>query len=538
MANIKDIDGSSGGYLKELGEIATKLHLPMAQTNDLIDLISNDMLRSIYRYPPKVPNPKGGSDIEGVLSEEDKEFNQKVDAVHREWNNGAPFPPYRRNKVRGTSAAGSPGHGKTTVFEVAAERVARAMNMRFLNPIDLEHVPLEEINKNTFVFISEETAGMISAMEFFGMPSEGRTANGTRYMGRLFTLQLQKLMKAGAGVCLLDDFSNAHEHIQDVGLSLVDRRRNGELILTNTYFGVTGNLGGLDDTNAKRMSAALRGRMRTYLVHDTVENFLNRLLTNPKYQDELGSAFLRPFFLRTKDRYFSAIPLRGKQGGFPSPRTWLDAMEETRDALHRHGGRDGAAAARYDIKNILEASVGLECASAFDTFMEAVLLGAEPLAAELISTGKVNETKFKAAKSEGGFTPQDMFFENQFALALVDHTINKILKDKSLKEGIERFGKGLGMITDDASFELALEELQTRMVIQIPEMDGIKIGKLVNADQGRYELETEAGNAIGTMIMKATPVDETRRRSIINVFSDMNKQDRRVDVPTAKGRSR
>lgn len=546
-SNTSLLTATGEGYMKELGEIAQKLQLPLAQTDDLVQSVANDILRSMWRYP-EFKKGDNGLDEEVPLSNEDKEFNERIDAVHKDWNGGVEFPRFRRKKIRGVGLAGSPGHGKTTTIEVAAKRVATAMNMRYLSPDRLESVPLNEIDGNTFAFVSEETAGLVSAMEMFGMPAEGRsTGTGpdgtdTRFLARLFSLPLQKLMKAGGGVLLFDDFSNAIKQIQDTGLSLMDRRRNGELVLTKTYFAATGNLGGLDDTNATRMSSALRGRMRTYLVHDTVENFLARNLTDPLLQDPLGDVFFRQFFARTKDTYFSRIPKKGEQGGYPSPRTWRDALDDVRDCVHRHGGRKNIEVARTEINNILQASVGLECAQAFNSFMEAVLVGAEPLAAQLMETGKLDKSTVEKYFNQEGFQANDLFFAHQFVLSLADHTINKILADGHLDEAIARFAKGLELIrSQGGTFELGLEELQTRLIAQVPEVktgkkNVVKISKVVNADQNRRELLVEAGDLIGTMIMDASQVDAVGRQAIVNVFSDMNKMDNRVDIPGPRSR--
>jgi hypothetical protein len=552
MANSAALTNAEGGFMQELGQIAQKLQLPLAQTDDLVQSVANDILRSMWRYP-EFKKGADGLDEEIPLSEEDKAFNVRINNVHKQWNDGIEFPQFRRHKIRGVGLAGPPGHGKTSTIEAAAKRVARAMNMRYLSPDRLESVPLSEIDGNTFAFVSEETAGLVSAMEMFGMPAEGRTTgvkdeegNDVRFLARLFSLPLQKLMRAGGGVLLFDDFSNAIKQIQDTGLSLMDRRRNGELVLTKTYFAATGNLGGLDDTNATRMSSALRGRMRTYLTHDTVDNFLARNLADPLLQDSLGDVFVRAFFKRTKDKHFSRIPAKGEQGGYPSPRTWRDAIDDLRDCLHRHGGRsiDAIEAARYEINSILQASVGLVTAQAFNAFLESVLVGAEPLAAQLISTGEIDQAAKAKHFSPEGFSSNDQFFAHQFVVALADHTVNRILADPSkFEETIQRFGRGLEEVKEQGNtFELGLEELQARLLVQVPEVmlgrsKKLVISKVVNAEQNRREMTVEAGTKIGDIIMGAIPVDTARRDVIKRVFSDMNKMDDRVDQPTP-GRSR
>jgi len=517
-------------YLAELQSIANKLALPMAQTDDLVMRVARDILRSMYRYPGFKKSAKG-LDEEVPLTDDEKDLNRRIEGVYAEMSEGQSFPSYRRKKIRGSGFVGPPGHGKTSVIEAASRWVATKMEMRLLNPDRLESVPLSEIDMNTFVLVSEETAGLSSAMELYGMPAEGLDEETReRFLGRLFSLPLKKLARAGGGTFLFDDFSNAARHIQDVGLALMDRRRNGELVLLNTYFCITGNLGGLDDTNASRMSSALRGRILTYLVHDTVENFVYRNQSDPLLQDDLGDAFVRSFLKRHGDTYFSKMPEKGQQGGFPSPRTWRDLIDDLRDCIHFHGGREHAEAARMEMRELAKASVGLETALAFDAHLEAVFSGAEPLAQQLVSTGKLDQEKFDKCYAAGGPKASDLYFSIQFALALVDHTIMKIMDEKKLEQAIQRFSKGIELL-DEAAFGFALEELQTRLIVQVPEVGKLKIAKIINAQQNRRELSTEAGTVIGELIMESSTVDSARRQLIINTFSDLNKQDERLAPP-------
>lgn len=532
MSNIS----SSNSYIAELTSIAGKLELPMAETDRLVKLISEDILRSLFRYPgTKMEN---GKEVEVPLTEDELAINHRAEKFYSELHDGQKFPNYRR-KIRATGLMGPPGHGKTTAFEVAARLVAKGMGMRFLSPEQLEHVPLEDVDLNTFVFVSQETAGVASALEFMGLPSsEESQATGLKYMGRLFTQPLLKLMRAGGGVLLLDDFLNASRQIQDVGLSLVDRRRFGQLNLTQTYFGVTGNLGSLDDTNASRASSALRNRIRVFLAHDTPENFIARTQADKNYRDELGDGFIR-MFLHRYPQMFSEHPKRGTQGAYTTPRSLKDFIDEARDCLHRHGGRQNAHRAREELYTIAQATLGIDTANAYNAFLEAVLSKADPLARQVIMEGKLSLEEIRASYSQGGFSAKEQAFGYQFAMALVDYTVHKIIEDDSLDEAIQRFANGV-MVLDDSVFSFALEELQTKLSAQV---ETLKKGKFVvstaaDKNSSKRDLTAVTTEEIGRNMLSTGTIMRDRRAIMIGILSEMSRHEKRASVPTVGKRAR
>lgn len=520
----------------QLEEISTKLGLPRAETNDLVHLIKKDILRSIYRKPKKAM--ENGKEVDVPLTSEELDLNRRCEEVYAKWHDGQSWPQYDR-KIRATGLFGPPGHGKTTSFEVAAREVAREMGMRFLSPEQLEHVELEEVDLNTFVFVSQETAGVASALEFAGLPSSEQSKDGDKYMGRLFTLPLLKLMKAGAGVLLLDDFLNAQRNIQDVGLSLVDRRRFGQLNLIQTYFGVTGNLGALDDTNASRASAALRNRIRLFLAHDTVANFVQRIQSNKQFGDDLGDGFVR-MFLHRYPQYFSEMPQKGTQGAYTTPRSLRDFIDEARDCLHRHGGRKNAARAREELYTIAQSTLGLDVANKYNAFLEAVLSKADPLAREIIQEGKLSHEEIGKSYSEGGFSAKEQGFAYQFAMALVDYAVHKVSQDGKLEEALYRFGQGVAIL-DDSSFAFAIGELQAKLAAQVEKVKGPDGKDLVVSSAGATkdkprELTTAASEAVGATILSTKKISQAQRQTMISVLSEMNKFETRA--VRASGRTR
>ena len=532
MANISS---STNSQLSKLQDVATQLGLPLAETDGLVNVIARDMLRSVFRYPGT--KMEGNREVAVPLTAEELDVNQRCEALYKRWY-GQDFPPFRR-KIRATALFGPPGHGKTTVFEVAARRVADGLGMRFLSPEKLESVELEDVNLNTFVFVSQETAGVVSALEWMGLPSAEQIKGTTeKYMGRLFTLPLRKLMQAGGGVLLLDDYLNAARQIQDVGLSLTDRRRVGQLNLAQTYFGVTGNLGSLDDTNATRASAALRNRMRMYMAHDTPANFIARIQADPAYRDELGDGFVRMFLHRYEEK-FSEYPERGKQGAYTTPRSLKDFIDEVRDCLHAHGGRKNAARARAEIKQIAQATLGLETALSFDSFLEAVLTKADPLARQIIVEGKMSIEEIRGSYSEGGFSMRETTFGAQFAMALVDYTVQKVIADDSLDVAIERFAKGVSILSE-TDFAFALDELKSKMTAQVTDVNKHKLVVSASADRNskRRILSGEASEKMGNLIMQHGTIDASRRAVMIGVFSEMSMHESRPASSGGRTRAR
>lgn len=278
------------GHVAELSAISAKLGLPMMDTDRLMNSVVPDILRSIYRYPLR--KSENGKMVDLPLTKEEKEINKDVERAYKDIT-GQPFPTFR-GMVRPRALFGPPGHGKTSSLEAASRIVADALGWRYVSAEDLEFVPLEEIDHKTFVFMSYETAGVTSAQDLMGLPSAEQIEGETkRYLDRLFSMPFHKLTRAGGGTFLLDDLLNAARHIQDAVLPILDRRRIGQLNLRSSYVCMTGNLGTLDDSNATRAASPMRGRVRSSLAYDTVENFIARTRANPEFNDEIGDGFVR-----------------------------------------------------------------------------------------------------------------------------------------------------------------------------------------------------------------------------------------------------
>ena len=520
------------GHVAELTAIAAKLNLPMMETDKLMNSVVPDILRSIYRYPLR--KSEKGKMVDIPLTKEEKEINADVERAYKELT-GQPYPSFR-GKVRPRALFGPPGHGKTSSLEAASKIAADALGWRYVSAEDLEFVPLEEIDHKTFVFMAYETAGATSAQDLMGLPNaETIAGESKRYLDRIFSMPFHKITRAGGGTFLLDDVLNAARHIQDAVLPILDRRRIGQLNLRSSYICLTGNLGALDDSNATRAASPMRGRVRSALAYDTVENFIARTRANPEFRDELGDAFVRAFFQRFP-QYFSGHPVRGQQGGFEAPRSWDSFIHAGREILHRHGGRENARAARDELYDAAAELVGPSAASDFNAFLESVLNNADPLARQIITTGELDEKELKKIYS-GGHSSREQNFAYQFAIALVDYGTQKIITDDKLEDAVHNFGKALSYVSEDV-FAFALEEFKAKVSVQV---ESVNKGKRpVSRGKGSSrKLISEVATQIGEMLMKTGTIDKTRRSTMISILSEANQHAQRASIgPSASTRSR
>lgn len=519
---------NSSGQLAELTQISAKLQLPMFETEKLHDSMVHDILRAIYRYPGKTN--ENGKLVVKELTKEEREINADVEMFYKKLT-GQQWPAYQR-KIRAPALFGPPGHGKTSVTEAASRTVAEGMGWRYISAEELDLVPIEEIDHKTFVFISHETAAAVTAIDLIGMPSKEKVSDrDEHYMDRLFGMQILKMQRAGGCTFLFDDALNAPKHIQGAMLPVTDRRRYGSLNFQNSLIAVTGNLGALDDSDATRAASPLRGRVKSSLVYDTVENFIARTRANPVFRDELGDVFVRQFFYRYPE-LFTEHPKRGTQGGFASPRGWNDFIHDARDILHRHGGRTAAPSARAEIVESASQILGPEVASKYNAFLESVLTLADPLAHKVIHEGdldvKTLETQYTTG---GGFNQREQQFGYQYAMALVDYAVQKIIQDDKMDEAIVRFGKGVSVLTEDI-FAFAVEELQTKMAAQVETLEKGKVKVSVPVgNTKKRKMDSTASEQLGHLIMKSGEVDMTRRATLISVLSEMSKHATRATAP-------
>lgn len=498
-------------------QLAQSIGLEDVDTEQAIDEIFHDILLSVHRANPR--------------AQWEKELNSKIEKVYKEkygveWSNDT-------DKILSTLLLGSPGQGKTTAFKEASKAVASALELKFaLNPpetmfskrallkeslqkvlgLDVlgedDHVKFapvinkdlgeltaalkelsnhkdipadlkKEIKDNlkvdmikklreTFVFVSQECSGENSKTEFGGLPAKV-TEDGVEYMTKVVNDRLARCSQAGAACLLLDDFPNASPNIQNIGLSLTDEKRFQQLVFTNTYIGLTGNLGSLDGTHTTRLSTALRGRCKIYFTQDKLPKFINR--SQQRFRDELGDCGVTGFLNRLP-QYFTDMPNTKMSGGFASPRTWDHVTLEVRRAVRRSGS---GAAAMKDVKRITNALVGLEAGQAFYGYYFSLMQNADPLARECIQVGKLNETELKKRFADG-FSSNEQHFAYQFAIALSDYAVRRIANDKTkLEETVNRLATGT-LALDQSVIPFAIDNFKMQLANQVDEFSTKGVG--------------------------------------------------------------
>jgi hypothetical protein len=259
----------------------------------------------------------------------------------------------------------------------------------------------------------------------------------TDYMTKLPMMKFAVMKYAGGGCLLLDDLANAGASVRNVALSILEEKRYQSLELGNAFVGLTGNLGAADGTNISPTSGAESTRVQTFLVEDSVEDWVMR--TNDEFKDELGDALLGSFLLKFNDsttvgrNLFNAAHNRKDGSPFPCSRTWSKLVEQIRgyygeakylmknDAPHDHLHEDIVLAAT--------GIVGIQAGEAVGTYYHNVLSGALPLAIKQMETGILDGKNLDLMKKMVGAkknSPEGAYFGVQYANTLSDEASFKV----------------------------------------------------------------------------------------------------------------
>lgn len=416
--------------------------------------------------------------------------------------------------IQSTSLFGPPGNGKTTAFKVAARKVASALGMRYLEngAADAE----ENITDNDFVFITQETAGVATAIEWGGLPTaEAVPGTDIRRMGRLHSGALIKLQQAGGGVLLLDDFLNANPNIQNVGLSLTEEKRYNRLNLQGVYIGITGNLGSLDGTHTARPSTALRNRTKVYYTEDKLDNWAARVQID--YNDELSDMGLIGF-LQKFPQYFCQDADIKKFGGFATPRSWERLLEECRRVVAEHGGRGHMDRAVTDLRIAACSAVGLTIGAELTTYFHSLATSADPLARAVIVEGRLDEEAIKK-QFDNGFAASQQHFGYQYSLALADYAVVMMVaenKGNKIQKAAERFFRGIMHLNNPQLFSFAVDALAKKMAARLPELSE-------NVSANERQLTHANKEALAKIAAENPAWDGTHREVIIKVLSGVDK---------------
>ena len=478
---------------QKLDQLAIDLGLRETDTSVAIDRIAYDLLLSMYGKSP--------------------ELNAKIERVYKDWT-GADWTP-DNDPLTALLLVGPPGHGKTTSFKEATKKVATALGMRYLENSDLDRVPLSEIDDTVMVLVTQEAAGVVSALEWLGLPRAievGRNEEGNKIeaMGRLYSERLLKAQRAGGSTILLDDFLNASPSIQNVGLALSEERRFNDLNLQNSLIGLTGNLGAHDGTNTSPLSTALRNRCRIYFIQDKLNDFVNR--AQARWTDIVGDAATLGF-LRRSEENFAKMPNVKQRGGFPSPRSWDKFIVAARRATKRAGG--SLAHAVRDLQDEASALLGLEVGQAYTAYMNAYIKSADPLARAAIMDGKFDKKSFKE-QMEKNMSADHQYFAYQFAMAASDYAANKISMDKGkLDVALPRFVDAL-LSLDGPNFNLAVDNFKRNLANKVESLS-------TKTNKNSREINMDVKKAISNAFAAHPDCTTQHRDNVIDVLSDHDK---------------
>lgn len=516
--------------------LAHSIGLHQVNTEVAIDEIAFDLLFTLYKNNPRdqeeqlrdferfLPENLSAKDKEKELKKwlefTDVGMNKKIEKTFELWTNGAQWMD-TGDKVKSVMLLGPPGQGKTTAFKEAARKVSAALGLTFkLNPGD--HEP---ISPSDFMFVSMEFSGENQITTLGGIPA--RTTDpitGIDYMTRLVNKRLALACTAGGALVLLDDFPNAAPSVQNVGLSLTDEKRFQGLSLDHVYIGLTGNLGSLDGTHTTRLSTALRGRCKIYYTEDELPNWVNRI--QQKYRDALGDCGIVGF-LQREPQYFFEMPSTRQQGGFASPRTWDNFVQEARRAVMKNGGPGkGEHRAIGEIQRLASSLLGLEVGMRVHSYYNSLMLGADPIARRTIMDGHFDEAAFKD-KFKDGYSGDSQFFAYQFVIALADYAVQELVSSKNykldltsnpkLRQVVERFANGALAVGDDA-FSFAIDHFKGKLANQVDEWSHT-LQKVDN----RRSLTTDVKKLFARIISESKEFTMEKRTVMIDALSDADK---------------
>jgi hypothetical protein len=401
-----------------------ELKIPAKDTQWLIEQIKADLLISAYRPNPTEPrfialNKK----IEQVF---ESEFDRPI--FHR------PVTPYH--------IMGSPGHGKTTCFKVAAKWASEKLEMNLVvNPTDDY-----ELTDNDILMVVLDLSGETSNLKFIGLPVIGDYLNTLdengagkgKYTTSAPPKLLQNLQHATVSIFLLDDFSNASPSIQNIGLSvMLEKGYQALKIGQNTFVNSTGNLGALDGTSVSPTSTAMASRRQAYIGFDTVDNWSKR--TQEEFPDHIGDAGLVEFFRQHPDCFSEAN--KSKKGeGFACPRAWSHFVHYARDAMHKYDYQlkrsTSLAGSAFELDDFItkaQGHVGFDVSIKLKAFYLSLTNEVTPIAKSLLDGEKLSDAQnelLEHHKNTGGNASE--FFYSMLTRTLGDRVAVQVTTNAKL----------------------------------------------------------------------------------------------------------
>ena len=400
---------------KTFDQIAASLKLKVLDTEKLADYLKIDILISVYRRNPK--------------NEYEQEINKKVAKAYEDWT-GRKFESFLADSITPTRLVGPPGHGKTTVMRVAAKMVADSLGMNFIQDPSTDFVP----SYKDFILSTK------------------------KYDLNLFNI-------SGFKFLLLENLVNLSAKDKNTAIDTIVNLKNDDSV----YVGITDNI--YNYKNKDSFFKIINNKLVIYFTIDRLENFVNRIMNC--YADSLADVAVISF-LRRQPQSFAAVPETDKETkiinyGFACPRNWEAFINEARKTLHKNGGRGiGEVAAYEEIRDKGLSILGPEVGEKFAAYFHSMMQGADPLAYNTVTEGKLNKERIQQLYGKGTSAEQQQF-GYQFASALVDYAVNYIResKDQDIVEGTKRFARGLYAL-QDGEFAYGLNYFKDRLAAQVP----------------------------------------------------------------------
>lgn len=436
------------------------------------------------------------------------ELNEKIKNVYKLWT-GMDWRSDNR-KVSYSMLIGPPGHGKTTAFKQAAKIVSKALGLRYIEkPVLGEHVDI-----NCFVLTVVNLAGEVSKSTLSGLPSAESDAQGRRYTSMLPSYGMRALQRAGGGILLLDDLTNASEFIQNIALPLTDENTFNELKLQNVYVGITANMGALDGTSTSAMSSALRNRVKPVFVEDTVEDFISR--ARKTNNDEIGDAYICDFLLQDKSRFISPLPKKDQMGGYATPRSLDNFITVARRHIYDNGGKGvGELKATEILDNDAKSMLGIDLGNDYSTYLAAIRTHAEPLAKKMMLEGKFDKEMFAKGNSTG-YDAKSKDFVSLLKAPLVGYAIMALSKGVK-KEHVYGYALYLMLAFNKTeSFNSLLKYFSTNIALAFEDL---------SVDSKEEEVSEQARDIIRTRSKTGTALNQNESKKIMAILSHLLKDD-------------
>jgi len=414
-----------------------ELDIPSISTKQLIKLLKQDMLANFYTENPSTEAQKSrNAHIEDVYL---KEFNK-------------PFFSY---KVEPHHGAGRPGVGKTTSFMVAGNWVSEQLGLNFVpNPVG-EY----KATKDDFVIVTLELSGETSKTVVSGVPVVV-DVDGQKYTMSAPPLAFENLQNAGGSMLLLDDMPNALPGIQNMCLSLMERKGFQTISIgENTFVGSTGNLGKLDGTNISSTSSANASRRQNWLVYDTPEDWCQRAIQQKGPSHQRGDAYFAGFFEQHPD-LFSTITKSKNGEPFATPRTWSKFLNFARVAFAQYEQMLDANSAKsnvhFDMPELMlraHSLVGGDATNKLKAYYLTITNNVMPIAKKLISGEPLSDAQVGLIKDHSSKvgTESELFFSqlNRTLGEFAALSVSKVIAEKPAdwveqsKPILERYTKAL-----------------------------------------------------------------------------------------------